>query len=317
MVIYLFAKYMMRMMYILIIIGIIILVILKTYYNHIIHTYFRNKNNIMYDYLIQYIQVVDDTNYFMNYGLWDNNNTTLKDANKNLCKFIYNKANLGGDGFIILDVGCGYGHQDFYWIKKMNPLSKIYAVDISDTQIKYANDMRVNKQIPESKLQFIQGDAHNIDGLGLGQMGSELEQKFDRIISLESAFHYKDRPLFFNQVGKLLDKNNGRFIISDIILSGSGNGSMLLNLFCDFLHIPKQNLICLPEWKSQLETAGLTIMDIYDVTEQTFCPYYKYFFNEYIKNKGLPEIMSRMLYSIFTRNQPFSYIIAVCSVNGL
>jgi hypothetical protein len=40
----------------------------------------------MYDYLIQYIQVVDDTNYFMNYGLWDNNHTTLKDANENLAR---------------------------------------------------------------------------------------------------------------------------------------------------------------------------------------------------------------------------------------
>lgn len=305
------------MIYILLIIGIIILVILKTYYNHIINTYFRNKNNIMYDYLIQYIQVVDDTNYFMNYGLWDNNHTTLKDANENLCHFIYNKANLeGDDGFCILDVGCGYGHQDFYWINKLNPRSKIYAVDISDTQIKYATDMSAYKQIPESKLQFIPGDAHNIDSV-ISMTGLGLN-KFDRIISLESAFHYKDRPLFFNHVGKLLDKN-GRFIISDIILSGSGSGSnsILLNLFCDFLHIPKQNLICLPEWKSQLETAGLTIMDIYDVTEQTFCPYYKYFFTEYIKNKGLPEIMARMLYSIFTRNQPFSYIIAVCSLNGL
>jgi 2-polyprenyl-3-methyl-5-hydroxy-6-metoxy-1,4-benzoquinol methylase len=87
-----------------------------------------------------FIQKVSKENYFMNYGLWEDNEITLHKSNKKLCNFIYEKGQLNNyDEFNILDVGCGYGVQDVLWCKKLSVLSQITAIDISKKQIKYAN----------------------------------------------------------------------------------------------------------------------------------------------------------------------------------
>ena len=73
--------------------------------------YYQINKSKKYEYLIQYIHCVSETMY-MNYGLWDNNTNNLEEANKNLCSFIFNKAKLSNN-LSILDIGCGYGEQDF------------------------------------------------------------------------------------------------------------------------------------------------------------------------------------------------------------
>jgi hypothetical protein len=55
-----------------------ILLQIRVYYNYFLNTFFRNGDTIVYDYLIKCIQCVSENNYFMNYGLWDENNNTLK-----------------------------------------------------------------------------------------------------------------------------------------------------------------------------------------------------------------------------------------------
>jgi len=97
----------------------------------------------------------------MNYGLWDENNNTLKKANKNLCNFIFEKAHLNSvDTFNILDVGCGYGKQDFLLHNMLSSSSKIVALDLSKKQVDFANKYRKKKKISKKQLKFIEGDAH-------------------------------------------------------------------------------------------------------------------------------------------------------------
>lgn len=163
--------------------------------------YFRNGDEIVYDYLIKLINCVSKKNFFMNYGLWDENNTTLKKANKNLCNFIFEKIDLNSvDTFHILDVGCGYGKQDFLLHKMLSSSSKIVAIDLSKKQVDFANKCRKKKKINKKQLKFVEGDAHCL-------VDYFDNKNFNRIISLESAFHYKDRSLFFNSVSHLLTKD--------------------------------------------------------------------------------------------------------------
>lgn len=287
---------------------IIIFFQLQYLYYQLINNYFRNDNKITYDYLLSFIHYVSKNNYYMNYGLWKENGESLIKANKRLCDFIYKEGSLNNtEKLKILDVGCGYGKQDLRWIKNISEESSIIAVDISKKQIDYANKKRIKSNIPTSKLNFVKGDAHR-----LTKMFNSHE--FNRIISLESAFHYDNRKLFFKNVGNLLS-TDGIFVISDIILDKSVKGffkKMFINVASDFLQIPHQNLIGIDEWKSDLYSSGLSIIKIEDITEKTFIPYYKHFFKVYVKNKGFPEIVNKILFSIFNSTQPFSYVIAVC-----
>jgi len=183
-------------------IGLVILLVGMVFmgvYYHIINNYFVVGDTIVYDLFFTFIQTVSSNNFFMNYGLWDNTANTMILANQNLANFIFEKAGLGSDrdNLVILDVGCGYGEQDLLWSGKMNKTCKITAVDISSTQITSANQRRLKRNILEENLEFVQGDA-------LRLLDNFQANKFDTVLSLESAFHYPDRPLFFKNVYSLL-----------------------------------------------------------------------------------------------------------------
>ena len=291
------------------------------YYNHILNKYFTLNGKIVYDYYLKhFIQIVSHDNYFMNYGLWDNDNQNLYNANKNLVAFMFDKANIFSEkkNVKILDVGCGYGEQDLDWIKALTEDSHITAIDISEKQISEATERRNQRSISDKQLTFEVCDAMKLD-----------EQyapcQFDVVFSLESAFHYSDRPKFFANVNSVLH-DDGVFVISDILLNKDymqlptknliGRfkqiimNDLFLKIFSDFLHIPKQNLIGHDEWKQQLIDAGFEIVEYNDITSQTFGPYYKHFMYTYFKNKNLPMWMADMADNLFHNIQPFTYSVS-------
>ena len=260
------------------------------------------KTTICYDYLITFIQYVSPDNYYMNYGLWNTANT-MELANINLCSFIFNIAKLSKN-HTILDIGCGYGSQDFL-LDSLVTTSTITAVDLSTKQVDFANE-KAKKISTINNITFTQADAHTLT--------SKFQTKFDRIFSIESAFHYNDRPLFFNQVQQLLS-NDGIFVISDIMLHDNYvetySSNFFLKLASDFMCIPTHNFIKYSVWKKQVEE-NLEIVQIYDISADVFNPYYSYFLKIYIKQKRLPEWVANILIWYAHTVQPFSYIVASC-----
>jgi cyclopropane fatty-acyl-phospholipid synthase-like methyltransferase len=235
----------------------------------------------------------------MNYGLWDDTTTTMIDANKKLIQFVFDKGNLNNKNLSILDVGCGYGEQDIEWSTHLDPTSTLKAIDISDKQIYAAMEKNSNVTFDICDAEYI----------GLKYK----HELFDRITSVESAFHYPNRKHFFNQVNSLL-KPNGKFIITDIMLTNNNSkiNRLFLYIFSDFLCIPKQNLISADEWDQQL-ASELNVEESIDITEKTFKPYYTNFMTNYAKNKNWSTWVSNTLISFFCSNQPFIYKVVVCS----
>ena len=296
-----------------------VLYLISHYYNLIINKYFIKSKFINYDiYLEQYIQVISDNNYYMNYGLWDKDNMLLMDANINLANFIFDKINQyqpNATNKNILDIGCGYGDQDILWHKKLNDTCKITAIDISEKQICFACQTRDKQLLPSNKLVFDICDAMNVHNKYKGQL-------FDTVICLESAFHYPNRSLFFKNVITLL-KTDGIFVIGDIVLNNNNAKldyqrqvfmNLFMKIFSNFLNMPQENLIVENDWYSHLTSSGFQIIEKDNITEKTFIPYYNNFFKIYIKKQNLPEWISSILISIFNYTQPFSYVIAVCKM---
>ena len=205
----------------------------------------------------------------------------------------------------ILDVGCGYGCQDIFWIKNIDNSydAKIYAIDISEKQIEHAIKVQNENHISNKRLSYNVGNALTIR--------DQFKFKFDTILSLESAFHYSDRPLFFNNVYHLL-KDDGIFVITDIILNDNSPSMMsriFMKLAVDFFNIPDKNLIRLDDWKQSLTDNGLECIELHDITDKTFNPYYTYFFSHYFKNSQLLAMISTLYMNYI---QPFTYVVAVC-----
>ena len=285
-----------------ILIPILVIKALLVLYEKIVDTYFVINGVISYKLYLYLIQIVSENNYFMNYGLWSKDTTTLKDANENLVQFLFEKSVSSDSPLKILDVGCGYGEQDKLLSTMLHPESTITAIDISEPQIFFAK-----KAYNLPNVKFEVGNALELDNV-------YNKQEFDRIYSIESAFHYKDRSKFLKAAHTVL-KNDGTFIISDITLSDSYKetfaSKVFLKLFSDFLAFPLENAISSLNWKESLEK-HFEIIEYIDITEHTFLPYYNHFFHEFMKNKYLPSFIADILYNAFENVQPFAYNIAIC-----
>ena len=272
-------------------------------YDFIISRWFSNGNDISYDTLIKPIQVVSKDNYFMNYGIWENDYDTLEEANKRLVNLIFEKADIKNKKSLnILDVGCGYGEQDSTWFKKLDKSCSLTAIDISEKQIEWAK-----KKTPEINYELC-------NALDINKKFKEAS--FDRVISLESAFHYKERQEFFKHVRTLL-KEGGKFVITDITLKDSHSyDNIILNIFLkvfsDILHFPKENLISASEWESQL-SSEFNVIEFLDITDRVFNSYYKHFVNKYFLKSLMPTFISDRIIQFFHTFQPFSYRVAVLS----
>ena len=305
-----------KLLFLISIIIVCCVLIIRYIYNKIIDLYLVKDNELSYDcYMSHFIQIVSKNNYFMNYGLWDKTTANLREANENLVQFIFEKLNPHMKKEAnILDVGCGYGEQDMVWSKKGGASGgKITAIDISEMQIGFANQLQKKENISPHKLSFEVCNALNIHE-------TYKAGEFDVVLSLESAFHYSERPKFFKNAASVL-KPDGVFIIGDIMLKNDYKATflndMFLKMFGDILHIPKENLIRVDEWKQNIVDAGFEITEYNDITSQTFIPYYKHFFYTYMKNKYLPSVFAFPLNMIFYNTQPFNYVVAVCKKSGV
>lgn len=246
----------------------------------------------------------------MNYGYWTKNTQTMYEANCALAQYVMEKAISASTPMAspisVLDIGCGYGIQDSFWVdmcKRKGISINIQAVDISVDQILYAVQ---NIKPKPPCIHFHVGDALTVDKMFFGQ-------KFDIVTSLESAFHYSDRPRFFKNVSTLINPNSGRFVISDIVvkphLVGMGVKAAL-RLFADFLNIPRQNWITGEMWTAQL-AEHFDVVQVEDITANTFEPLYIHFVDKYLSGCGLPS-WSENVASLFCKYQPFEYKVALC-----
>ena len=123
---------------------------------------------------------------FMNFGYWTDKTTSLSEANTNLCDYLLKHGNIE-KGKRILDVGCGYGEQDFYIHSKVK--QKINCLDINEKQINHMRE-KIKELGLTDELKACIGNAINLP----------FDNKsFDTVFSIESAFHYKPRVDFLKK----------------------------------------------------------------------------------------------------------------------
>ena len=280
------------------IIYILIFVVIISLLIFFLYKYTINKFSNNYDNFIKILKNVDNNNLnFMNFGYWEDEHMSLTNANKKLCDFVINQTTVKNN--TVLDIGCGYGEQDFYWSEKYK--YKIVALDISKKQIDYAKEKA--KKNNNNSIKFIQGDATNLPFS---------DKSFKNIICLESAFHYNHRIDFFKESYRVLD-DNSELIIADIVLKNNQIGilkSLFINFFKEILSVPDENLITTLDYVKDLKKCGFEVETII-ISSKTFKPY----FNNFSKNHHFSFYFYDKLVDIITNNIdtiPFEYVIFKC-----
>lgn len=211
----------------------------------------------IYDILSTHNNLAEDSLY-LNLGYWKSASTY--DAACEALAELLGEYALLNPADRVLDVGCGFGDADNYWLDRFG-LSSIAAINVTRSQIDKARD-RFN----DERLLFQYGSALQIPF----KTGA-----FSKVLALESAFHFEPREAFFAEASRVLE-SGGRLALADIVSSYSPQG-IVANWVAKrgraLWQTPECNLYDAETYVDKLKEAGFTNIEVTSITEHVFSPF--------------------------------------------
>lgn len=113
-------------------------------------------------------------------------------------------AGLVGDDEV-LDAGFGFGEQDLLWSRRY-ALGRIVGINVTPLHVQAAQSRAAQSGLAD-RIQYRVGSATRIPE----RLGS-----FDKVLSLEAAFHFDTREVFFQEAYRVL-RPGGRIGLTDMI----------------------------------------------------------------------------------------------------
>jgi len=171
-----------------------------------------------------------ETTMYFNLGYWGPGCADLDEACHALADMLADAAGMG-EGDRVLDVGFGYADQDLRWAELRRP-AKIVGLNITPAQVEVAQE-RARERGLQDRLDLRVGSATAMPF----EAGT-----FDRVVALESAFHFDTRQDFFAEARRVL-RPGGVLATADVVLRGTdrqelsemeaGEGLMPAANWCD------------------------------------------------------------------------------------
>jgi cyclopropane fatty-acyl-phospholipid synthase-like methyltransferase len=257
--------------------------------------------------LLEAHNLAGELTYFINLGYWEDPATHTIDAgSRALADLLVREAQVDATADV-LDVGFGYGDQDLHWMSTIGP-RRIIGVNLSPGQVEHAR-RRVSERGLEDRIQLHVGSAC---ALPFG------EERFDRVLALESAFHFDPRRNFFDEAYRVL-RPGGRIGTADILLMP---GRTVGWPFTTAWRIPRANVHDRHEYERQLLAAGFVNVRVRSIREHVYEPFLARL-GPRLQNPELVRRMNPLLRAVcrptwFTRAvlARFDYVIATAEKPG-
>lgn len=200
---------------------------------------------------------------YLNLGYWPDERTTLPEAGDALADALADVAGLA-PGQTVLDVGVGFGDQDLRWAARLD-LARLVAIGLTDAHLAFGT-RRARERGLDRRVEFRRMSATDIaDGFA--------PATFDRVLALESAFHFRSREDFFRQAHTVL-RPGGVLALADIVPISVVPGTddpLRLTLFSGMQ--PVENWYGIDEYRDRLACAGFDGIETTSIRERVFVPY--------------------------------------------
>jgi ubiquinone/menaquinone biosynthesis C-methylase UbiE len=216
--------------------------------------------------------------YMLNFGYWSDGITNPVEAQEHLCKMIGNLAELESAKTLV-DVGSGLSSPAIFW-KNEYPSLEIYCININHDHLIFANKLKKNYFDQKIFNKNFESDISLLNSTAIQLPFNR--QSMDRIISLESAQHFKPLIEFIKEVRYVL-KKDGIFVIAVPVIT-------------NFLS-PIQNLVKLGILSFTWASEHYLLSDILDIVE-----YEKF---KIIEIQNIGSLVYNPLADYYIRNRKF------------
>jgi len=192
----------------------------------------------LYNYLSGLMRI-STQDYFLNFGYWNREINSPKEAQRCLCSLIADVSNLYS-ARTVLDIGSGFSVPAIYWKSLINSLN-IVCLDVNLRQLKFGVSLQGDLEdrekeekkitIPslkdsaqEFRSSFEQELPHIERAEKLSYVNATsialpfVDNSVDRVIALESAQHFRPISEFFMESYRVLEKN-GIFVTAMPIIN--------------------------------------------------------------------------------------------------